>query len=106
MWLRSSTQVAGLLSTGVGRLQGLGWLPMSAPLWDTSGLLSDRSLVGSFLGGLVGYRARPTALEVGAYMLYVVVAAVLIFGVRRPPMRLGRPFGRRIARANPWRSRP
>ncbi len=78
---------AGLLSTGIGRLQGLGWLPMTAPVWDTSGLLSDRSLVGSFLGGLVGYRARPTALEVGAYVLYIVVAGALIFGVRRPPAR-------------------
>jgi len=78
---------AGLLSTGIGRLQGLGWLPMTAPVWDTSGLLSDRSLVGSFLSGLVGYRARPTALEVGAYLLYVVVAGALLAGARRPPMR-------------------
>jgi high-affinity iron transporter len=75
---------AGLFSNGVGRLQGLGWLPMTEPLWDTSGLLSDRGLVGSFLSGLVGYRAQPTGLEVGAYVLYVVVAGVLILGVRRP----------------------
>jgi high-affinity iron transporter len=73
---------AGLLSTGVGRLQGLGWLPLTGPLWDTSGFLEDRSLVGSFLAGLVGYRARPTAPEVTAYVLYVVVAAALILGVR------------------------
>jgi high-affinity iron transporter len=77
---------AGLLSTGVGRLQGLGWLPMTEPLWDTSGLLSDRSLVGSFLGGLVGYRARPTSLEVGAYVLYVVAAGALVLGLRRSPV--------------------
>jgi high-affinity iron transporter len=75
---------AGLFSTGVGRLQGLGWLPLAEPLWNTSGLLSDRGLVGSFLGGLVGYRAQPTALELGAYMLYVVVAGALIFRVRWP----------------------
>jgi high-affinity iron transporter len=78
---------AGLLSTGMGRLQGLGWLPMTPPLWDTSGLLRDHSLVGSFLGRLVGYRARPNALEVGAYGLYVVVAGAIIFGGRRPPAR-------------------
>jgi len=75
---------AGLFSTGVGRLQGLGWLPLTEPLWDTSGLLSDRGLPGSFLGGLVGYRARPTALEVSAFALFVVVAGALVFGVRWP----------------------
>lgn len=75
---------AGLFSTGVGRLQGLGWLPMTSPVWDTSAVLDDRSLVGSFLGGLVGYRARPTAAEVIAYVAYIVVAGLLIFRARRP----------------------
>jgi high-affinity iron transporter len=75
---------AGLLSTGVGRLQGLGWLPMTPPLWDTSSVLSDGGVVGSFLSGLVGYRARPTALEVAAYVAYVVAAGLLIWGARTP----------------------
>jgi high-affinity iron transporter len=70
---------AGLFSAGVGRLQGLGALPMMAPLWDTSHILSDRSVVGSFLGGLVGYSPRPSAVEVAAYVGYLA----LIFGVRR-----------------------
>jgi len=80
---------AGLLSTGVGRLQGFGWLPMTDPLWDTSALLDDQGLLGSFLGGLVGYRARPTILEVGAYVGYLVAAGLLIFG-RRVPRRSDR----------------
>jgi high-affinity iron transporter len=71
---------AGLFSTGIGRLQGLGFLPMGEPLWDTSFLLSDRNVLGSFLGGLVGYRARPSALEVTGYVVYLVVAAVLLWG--------------------------
>src|SRR5262249_53942767 len=54
---------AGLVSAGLGRLQSLGVLPMMAPLWDTSSILSDRSIGGSFLGGLVGYRARPSLIE-------------------------------------------
>ena len=53
---------------------------MSTPLWDTSGVLSDASVVGSFLGGLVGYRARPSLLEVGAYAAYLVGAVALTFG--------------------------
>jgi high-affinity iron transporter len=74
---------AGLFSTGIGRLQGLGWLPMTDALWDTSRILSDQSIPGSFLAGLVGYRSQPTSLEVGAYVLYVIVAGTLVLGGRR-----------------------
>lgn len=76
---------AGLFSTGIGRLQGFGWLPLSSPLWDTSYILSDRSVIGSFLGGLVGYRAQPTLLEVAAYVMYLTAAACLLFGVSIKP---------------------
>lgn len=71
---------AGLFSTGIGRLQGFGVLPMGEPLWDTSSFLSDRSVLGSFLSGLVGYRPRPSALEVIAYALYLALAAMLLWG--------------------------
>ena len=71
---------AGLFSTGLGRLQSLGVLPMMAPLWDTSFLLSDGSVAGSFLGGLVGYRARPSLIEVGGYVAYLLAAGLLILG--------------------------
>jgi high-affinity iron transporter len=70
---------AGLFSAGVGKLQGLGVLPAGDPLWDTSWLLDDHSAVGGVLAGLVGYRARPTALEVVAYGVYIVVAGSLFF---------------------------
>jgi high-affinity iron transporter len=74
---------AGLASAGVGRLQGLGVLPLWDPLWDTSRWIDDQGLVGSFLAGLVGYRARPTAFEVGAYLVYLVVVGLALFGPRR-----------------------
>ncbi len=76
---------AGLVSAGVGKLQGLGVLPAADALWDTSALLSDESLPGTLLRGLLGYRARPSTLEVAAYGLYVVAAGVALFG------RVGRP---------------
>src|SRR6266571_1664312 len=76
---------AGLFSTGLGRLQGLGVLPMTVTLWDTSSFLSDGSVVGSFLGGLVGYRARPSLLEVAGYAAYVLGAGFLVLaGSFRP----------------------
>jgi len=84
---------AGLFSAGVGRLQGLGVLPGGDALWDTSWLLDDHGPLGGFLAGLIGYRARPSALEVAAYGLYIVGAGLLFFpgliqrrarGVARP----------------------
>jgi len=41
---------AGLFSTGVGRLQGIGWLPMSDPLWDTSHIMNDHGFLCPSLG--------------------------------------------------------
>ncbi len=73
---------AGLFSTGVGRLVGLGVLPMTDAVWDTSFILSDRSVLGSFLSGLMGYRARPSVLDLGAYAAYLVLASFLLFGSR------------------------
>ena len=74
---------AGLFSTGLGKLQGLGVLPLADALWDTSFLVSDHGLVGGFATGLVGYRARPTLIEITGYALYLVVASALFFGGRR-----------------------
>jgi high-affinity iron transporter len=73
---------AGLFSAGIGRLQGLGFLPQTATLWDSSSLLSDQSGIGSFLSGLVGYRARPSSLEAVGYVAYLLVAGILLFGNR------------------------
>jgi len=70
---------AGLFSAGVGRLQGIGLLPGGDPLWDTSWLLDDHGGAGSFLAGLIGYRARPSALEVVAYIVYVAGASLVFF---------------------------
>lgn len=71
---------AGLFSTGVGRLQGMGVLPVGEPLWDASPILSENGLVGRFLNGLIGYRAQPSAVEVAGYLSYLVVAGLLLFG--------------------------
>jgi high-affinity iron transporter len=73
---------AGLFSTGIGKLIGLGFIPAGDALWDSSGLLDDQSLVGGFLSGLVGYRARPTAPEVIGYVVYLVGAGLLLFTPR------------------------
>jgi len=60
---------------GIGRLQASGLLPGGDPLWDTSWLLDDHRSVGGFLAGLVGYRARPSGLEITGYVLYLAAAS-------------------------------
>ena len=73
---------AGLFSTGIGKLIGLGLIPGGDALWDTSGLLRDDSVVGGFISGLTGYRARPSAPEVIAYAIFVIGAILLLFTPR------------------------
>lgn len=70
---------AGMFSTGVGRLEAMGALPQSPTAWDTSPVLDDHGFVGSFLNGLVGYRAKPSLLEAATYLLYLIVAGGLLF---------------------------
>ena len=70
---------AGLFSAGIGRLQGIGVLPGGDPIWDTSWLLDDHGGVGGFLAGLIGYRARPSALELAGYVLYLAAGSLLFF---------------------------
>ena len=70
---------AGLFSAGIGRLQGIGVLPGGDPVWDTSWLLDDHGTVGGFLAGLIGYRARPSALELAGYLLYLAAASMVFF---------------------------
>ena len=76
---------AGLVASVTGKLEGLGLLPASATVWDTSFLLRDDASVGGFLAGLVGYRARPSVLEAVAYAGYLVAAGILFFGSRSRP---------------------
>lgn len=83
---------AGMFSTGVGRLEAMGALPQSPTAWDTSFALDDTSFVGGFLGGLAGYRARPSILEAGGYLLYLGVAGALLFRPASTP-RTGAPRG-------------
>lgn len=53
--IRSLTQ-AGLLEA---------W---TAPMWDSSKLLSQESALGTFMHALVGYDARPSAAQLSAYL--------------------------------------
>jgi high-affinity iron transporter len=56
-------------------------------VWDTSGILSEKSLVGRLLHTLIGYTDQPTALQLVAYLATLAVMAVLTWAAtpaRRP----------------------
>jgi high-affinity iron transporter len=69
---------AGMAGQAAAVLNGADLLPSWGDhLWDTSALLSDDSLVGRSLHALVGYSARPSGIQLTAYLvtLLILVAA-------------------------------
>ena len=58
----------------------------TSPLWDTSDWLAPDSALGTLLHALVGYDARPSAAQLGSYLL-VLVAIYLGNRLLRPPQR-------------------
>jgi high-affinity iron transporter len=64
--------IAGaLLANGVDRMIGMDWLPpLLDPVWDSSRLLDDGHGAGRLLADFVGYRARPAATLIVAYLAY------------------------------------
>jgi len=53
--------------------------PLGPQLWDTSALLSDRSVLGQTLHALVGYDAHPAGIQV---LFYIVTGALIAIGMR------------------------
>lgn len=62
---------AGMLAASVGKLIAADLLPpLLNPAWDTTRFLDERSLIGSIIAGLLGYRSRPSLMEVISYGMY------------------------------------
>lgn len=47
---------------------------LASPLWDTSAIVSNSSVLGKALTGLVGYDAQPAGMQIAAFV--VVLAAI------------------------------
>jgi high-affinity iron transporter len=70
---------AGMAGQAAVFLVQAGWIPsLGDQLWDTSGLLSDDSLVGRALHALVGYSDRPMGVQLAVYL--AVLAALIGLG--------------------------
>lgn len=56
-------------------------------LWDTSAILSEDSFLGRSLHALVGYSARPSGVQVAAWLATLVMLAVLTRAVSGPRVK-------------------
>jgi high-affinity iron transporter len=83
---------AGLLSDAVQNVQQLGWLTFgTAPLWNTAHILSEDSILGDLLHGIVGYAQAPTVLQGLLYTTYVVIVGSIFAWMTRKP-NTGKPI--------------
>lgn len=83
---------AGMASQGAAFLVQAGLLPpLGVALWDTSSVLSERSLIGQTLHTLIGYAARPDGIQVLLYGATLAVIGMLTLllrpGTRKPQAR-------------------
>ena len=77
---------AGLLGDAIQNLQGLGWITFGTmPLWDTSHILSEDSVLGDLLHGIVGYAEAPTLLQGLFYLAYLLIAGGIFVRMTRKP---------------------
>jgi len=78
---------AGMASQAARFLVQANVLPsLAQPLWDTSSLVSNSSLAGKALQGLIGYDARPAGMQIA---FFVSVAVVIWAGMTWARRRSG-----------------
>ena len=79
---------AGMAGQAASVLNGADLLPSWGDhLWDTSFLLSDDSLVGRSLHALVGYSARPSGIQLAAYLTTLLMLVAASRAISRPGKR-------------------
>jgi high-affinity iron transporter len=76
---------AGMAGQAAAVLNGADLLPSwGEHLWDTSALLADDSLVGRSLHALVGYSARPSGIQLAAYLATLLALVTASRAISRP----------------------
>lgn len=77
---------SGLAASGAGFLIQANLLPAwGNQLWDTSWLLTNRSIIGQAVHVLTGYEARPAGMQL---VFWIVTFVVLVAGMRFMSMRM------------------
>jgi high-affinity iron transporter len=81
---------AGMAAQSVAFLEQAGMVTvLGDTVWDTSSILSDKSILGRVLHTLIGYNDQPSILQLLVYLATVVTIFLLmrIFGSARPRER-------------------
>jgi high-affinity iron transporter len=79
---------AGMAGQAAAVLHGADLLPgWGEQLWDTSFILSDDSFAGRSLHALIGYSARPSGIQLAAYLGTLLILAVAARAIGRPRPR-------------------
>ncbi|MDQ6661307.1 MAG: FTR1 family protein [Chloroflexota bacterium] len=78
---------AGLLGDAIQNMQELGWISFGTmPLWNTSHILSEDTVIGDLLHGLIGYAQEPTVLQGTLYIAYLLIfGGIFTWMTRKPP---------------------
>ena len=77
---------AGMAAQAVAFLDQAGLISVfDQPLWNSSGLLNEHSLMGRVLHTLIGYTDQPTGIQLLAYVATLATIAVLMRVVRHHP---------------------
>ena len=76
---------AGMAATASGYLSQAGLLPSLTPLWNTSEFLSEHSVIGQLLHIVIGYQARPTAIDLCFYFgtLILIGSGMYLIGKQK-----------------------
>src|SRR5579862_4077797 len=76
---------AGMAAQGAAFLLQADLVPPLGNLWDTSHILSEKSLLGQALHALIGYVAQPTGIQLVFYLGTLILIATLMRLFGRPP---------------------
>ena len=78
---------AGMAAQAVGFLEQANAVTLfGSVLWNSSGILSDSSLLGKVLHTLIGYNDQPTGMQVLVYVATLAATYVLMKLVAPPPI--------------------
>ena len=73
---------SGLAATAAGFLYQAGYLPaLGRQIWDSSGVLTQDSWLGTLLHILIGYADRPMGIQVVFYMATLLGILGLVYGI-------------------------
>jgi len=77
---------AGVLSYGVHEFQELGWLPGADTfIWDVTPWIGKESILGSILGGTIGFDTTTSVVQFIAWSAYLVAVLVPYLSKKSAP---------------------